>query len=114
MMSGKSNKLAWRAWLNPASSMDTGSVRVLGERDKHYFDITLEIRDCSRSVSLNFDIDVPADFDRRQKKIDKLREALDHIEEFLYNNREGWEKDYAELLKKRKKFKESVTTTEPE
>ena len=88
-----------RAWLNPANSADTGSsrvyARVMKDTDNAELSASLTIRDCSRSIDLNFDVG-PWNEDTvaaRRKKLQVLRRHLDVIEKGL-DEYEKREKEY--------------------
>lgn len=83
--------------LNPARSSDDGSVIITSdgfdpEDNYQYLDLNLKIRDCYRSVELNFGIPCgeqfsEQEFQDRLHKIDLLRQGLDILEDRLQKSR---------------------------
>jgi hypothetical protein len=91
----KFRKKNLRAWLNSATSYDTGFYKLsqsgelrwdngdLKQKPSFYLDINLELADCSRRINLNFDCLHKKDVDARLKKVNVLRKVLDEIESTL-------------------------------
>lgn len=74
--------------LNPPSSPDTGIVKVTSNlsRDLTDWDIELTIWDCSRKITLDFSVWGGLNartINARLKKLNKLRKALDLVEDRL-------------------------------
>lgn len=86
-------KKKMRDWLNPLSHYDTGSINCDCEVESytndskvttHSCEINLNIRDCSRSISLNLSCDGDMkQIANRKKKLDILRKHIDNVENCL-------------------------------
>lgn len=68
-----------RDWLNPEDSSDTGAIHHrcgVEEYDEpcSYIDAALQVRDCSRSVDLEFSCYDEKSYNERLIKIDKIIE----------------------------------------
>lgn len=81
---GKGNRI----WLNPKSSCDTGALswEVSAYGDNHC-NANLNIRDCSRQVSLDFDWGPYAGANKKQR-LKKLRTIINELEK-MYSALEG-------------------------
>jgi hypothetical protein len=74
-----------RAFLNPPSSDDTGSIECVVEKWSSEYSNTVTIRDCSRTIELDFSFRDAATKTRRIKKIRKLIKVLSDYEIMLGN-----------------------------
>ncbi len=83
--------LAKRAFLNPVNHMDDGWIKyVVYARDYRQHghhagidvDAKLIIADCSRTITLDLDVDCnyPKEYKQRMDKLNKLRQAIDDIQ----------------------------------
>ncbi len=73
-------KRSIRAFLNPPSSYHTGSIECVTDSDdyngKLHHDNEIIIRDCDRTIKLNFFFKTKAEKKARIKKLDKMVEVL--------------------------------------
>ena len=74
-------KKVWRQWLNPVG--ENGFVAVNVNTERSYREADLTIADCSRTIKLDFDVYEDAAWNRRWRKLQLLKRALGHIEEYL-------------------------------
>lgn len=77
------NEKRGRVWLNPIDSYDTGSLNwsISYHKGDEYFDIfaKIAIRDCSRSVELNFDCGIGENDVSIAERINKFNILINHI-----------------------------------
>lgn len=73
-----------RHWLNPSNHWDTGSISSDVGIDRYDGDFSLEaslnIRDCSRKISLAFGAVDRKTIAQRRNKLDIIRKHLDNID----------------------------------
>lgn len=76
------NHVQGRAWLNPVSHADTGAIawRVTSG---YTTAAELEIRDCNRTVTLDFHCRTDQELEQRIRKLDKIIHACNEIKRGL-------------------------------
>ena len=114
-MTGKRKKLLkrfkWnkRIWLNSAASPDTGAMMVDVEVNEYYTTASLQIRDCSRKVELDFSSRNKRELKSRLRKVDSMIEVLQAMKDKM---EEGFEYQQVafELLKEEQKEHPDIYT----
>jgi len=89
-------------WLNPLSSNDTGAVQASGSYDEYWIDLSVDIWDCSRKISLDFSILGPKSYKERLKKLDNLIQILEECKVYIEEIYPDYEKEKAEYKEKDK------------
>ena len=77
-----------RAFLNGIGSPDTGHVQGLVEKPQYPdgpWEIELAIGDCSRTVTLHFDCGNEEEQDEALRKMQRLIDAAQHMQELIRN-----------------------------
>ena len=88
--------------MNPVSHADTGAIMVEVSCNEYYTTTSLQIRDCSRKIELDFSARNKSELKERLKKVDTM---IDTLTEMRSKMEEGFEFQQMalELLEKEKK-----------
>jgi hypothetical protein len=93
-------KMAKRVWLNPLSSDDTGAIQAKGKYDEYWIDLSVDVWDCSRKITLDFSVLGPKSYKERIKKLDNLITLLEECKNFIEEVYPDYEKEKKEYAKK--------------
>lgn len=77
-----------RTWLNPVTSYHSGSMQWSFTEDVKYNnnDVDFTLRDCSRSISLSFEIDSKKQKEATLRKLKLIINALTELEVLIENH----------------------------